>query len=231
MPQYAIKHEPTFSLLQVQIAPGEVLVAEAGSMVARAADVAMEVKLNAAVDPGVFGRVKALFVALVRKLVGGETLFVNHFSCPKNGWIWLAPATSGAIQHIPMDGSRMLFSAGAYLASAGAVELKVRFGGLRAMLAKEGAFFVEASGFGDLWINSYGAIEVIYCDGAYIVDSGHIVGFDASLSFTIRTPGGGATGLLASGEGLVCEFRGSGKILIQTRNLGALVNWMHTLVR
>ncbi len=166
MPQHAIKHEPTFSLLQVQIAPGEVLVAEAGSMVARAAQVGMEVKLNAAVDPGFLGRVKAVMVALVRKVVGGETLFVNHFSSPEGGWVWLAPATSGAIRHMPMEGNRMLFSAGSYLASSGAVELKVRFGGLRALVAKNGAFFVEASGFGDLWVNSYGAVEVITCEGS-----------------------------------------------------------------
>ena len=33
-------------------------------------------------------------------------------------------------------------------------------------------------------------------------------------------------GLLASGEGLVCEFSGQGKILIQTRNVDALVDWV-----
>ena len=31
---------------------------------------------------------------------------------------------------------------------------------------------------------------------------------------------------LASGEGIVCEFQGQGRILIQTRNTGALVDWM-----
>jgi uncharacterized protein (AIM24 family) len=30
-------------------------------------------------------------------------------------------------------------------------------------------------------------------------------------------------GFFASGEGLVCEFTGQGRILIQSRNLGALV--------
>ena len=230
MVQHAIKHEPTFPLLQVQIAPGEVLVAEAGSMVARAAHVAMEVKLNAANNPGFLGKVRALAVALVRKLIGGETLFVNHFSSLEEGWVWLAPPTSGSILHIAMEGHRMLFSAGAYLASSGAVDLKVRFGGLRALLAKEGAFFIEASGYGDLWVTSYGAIEEVYCNGTYIVDTGHIVGFDASLHYSIRTPGGGAVGLLASGEGLVCEFSGQGKILIQTRNVDALVDWVTTLM-
>jgi uncharacterized protein (TIGR00266 family) len=226
MPQHIIKHDPTFSLLEVQLAPGEVLVAEAGSMVARAAHVDMQVKLNAGRNPGFFGKLKAIFIAFIRKLIGGETFFVNHFSSPQGGWVWVAPSLSGGIKHIPMQGQTMIFSAGAYLASAGEVDLKMKFGGLRALLAKEGAFFIQASGTGDLWVNSYGAIDEVYCNGSYIVDNGHIVGFDSTLDFKIRSAGGGAMGFFASGEGLVCEFTGQGRVLIQSRNLGALVAWL-----
>ncbi len=195
-------------------------------MVARAAHVEMQVKMNAGRNPGFFGKLKALFIALIRKVIGGETFFVNHFSSPQGGWVWVAPAMSGGIQHIPLQGQTMLFSSGAYLASAGEVDLKMRFGGLRALLAKEGAFFIECSGHGDLWVNSYGAVDEVYCNGTYIVDNGHIVGFDSSLDFKIKSPGGGAMGFFASGEGLVCEFTGQGKILIQSRNTGALVDWL-----
>jgi uncharacterized protein (TIGR00266 family) len=226
MPQHVIKHQPTFSLLQITMAPGEVLIAEAGAMVARAADLDMVVKLNAGRNPGFFGKMKAIFVAFLRKVVGGETFFVNHFTSPQGGWVWLAPAMSGGIMHIPMQGQTMIFSAGAYLASAGDIDLKLRFGGLRALLAKEGAFFIEASGIGELWVTSYGAIDEIYCNGSYVVDNGHIVGFDSSLDFKIKTPGGGAMGFFGSGEGLVCEFQGQGRILIQSRNTGALVEWL-----
>ena len=229
--QQLIKHEPSFPVLQLALAPNEMLVAEAGSMVARSASTQMEVKLNAGRNPGFFGKMKALFIAFIRKLVGGETFFVNHFSAPQGGWVWLAPAMSGSIRHIPMQGGApMLFSTGAFLASAGEVDLKLRFGGLRALLAREGAFFLEASGQGDLWVTSYGAIDEVYCNGSYIVDNGHIVGFDSSLNFTIRSAGGGALGFLASGEGLVCEFTGQGRILIQSRNVGALVSWITRLL-
>src|SRR5688572_4219774 len=138
MPQHIVKHDPSFSLLQVQLAPGETLVAEAGSMVARSSNLGMEVKLNAGRNAGFFGKLKAILIAFVRKLVGGETFFVNHFSSPQGGWVWLAPALSGGVKHIPMQGQTMVFSAGAFLASAGEVDLKLKFGGLRAMIAKEG---------------------------------------------------------------------------------------------
>ena len=62
--------------------------------------------------------------------------------------------------------------------------------------------------------------------GVYIVDNGHIVGFDSSLTFKIKSAGGGLLGFMASGEGLVCEFQGQGRILIQTRNTGSLVSWL-----
>ena len=124
----------------------------------------------------------------------------------------------------------MIFSSGAYLASAGEIDLKMRWGGLRALFAKEGLFFIECSGQGDLWVNSYGAIDEVYCNGSYIVDNGHIVGFDSSLDFKIRSPGGGAMGFFASGEGLVCEFSGQGRILIQSRNTGALVGWLRPML-
>jgi len=228
--QQLIKHQPTFSLLQVSLAPGEVLVAEAGTMVARDTNLDMEVKLNAGPNAGFFGKLKALFVAFIRKMVGGETFFVNHFSAAQGGWVWLAPPTSGAIKHLALTGPSMLFSVGAFLASSGPVELKMRWGGLKGMMAKEGAFFLEASGQGDLWVTSYGAIDEVYCQGSYIVDTGHIVGFDSSLTYKMRSSGGGLTGLLASGEGLVCEFTGQGRILLQSRSNGALVGWLSPML-
>lgn len=227
---HIIKHQPSFPLLQVTLAPGEVLVAEAGTMVARSADVDMEVKLNAGKSAGFFGKLKALMVAFVRKMVGGDTFFVNHFSATNGGWVWLAPPLSGAIRHLPLSNRKLVLSAGAFVASAGDVDLKVRWGGLRAILAKEGAFFVEATGSGEIWVTSYGAIEEIDVLGSYMVDNGHLVAFESSLDFKIRSAGGGLMGFVASGEGLVCEFIGNGKVFIQSRNTSTLVDWVSKML-
>jgi len=224
--QHIIKYEPTFSMLQVNLAPGETLIAEAGSMVARSANLNMEVKLNAGRNAGFFGKMKTFFIALICKIIGGETFFVNYFSSPEGGWLWLVFSLLGGIKPITLNGNGMIFSSGAYLASIGEIDLKMRWGGLRALLAKEGAFFVEASGTGQVFVTSYGAIEEIQCNGSYVVDNGHIVGFEPQLNFNIKSGGGGLLGFLASGEGIVCEFQGQGKILIQTRNTGALVDWL-----
>ena len=228
--QHIIKHQPSFPLLEVTLAPNEVLVAEAGTMVARSVNVAMEVKLNAGRGAGFFAKLKAIMVALVRKVIGGDTFFVNHFSGPSGGLVWLAPAMSGAVKHFPLQGQALVMSAGAYVASAGDIDLKMRWGGLRAMLAKEGAFFVEASGHGDLWITSYGAIDEVYVNGSYIIDNGHLVAFEPSLQMQIRSAGGGLMGFVASGEGLVCEFTGQGRLYLQTRNTSSLVQWVSKML-
>lgn len=227
---HQVSHGPSFAMLRVDIAPGQTLVSEAGAMVARHHGVQMQVKLNAGRAPGFFAKLKAFFIAFLRKIAGGETFFVNHFSAPQGGAVWLAPTFAGAIQHRRMQGETLTLSTGAYLAHMGDVDLKLKFGGLKSLLAKEGAFFLKVSGQGDLWFNSYGGIEFVDVNGTYIIDNGHLVGFEGNLDFKIRTAGGGLMGFAASGEGLVCEFSGQGRVWLQTRNLSALVGWLTPLL-
>lgn len=223
---HEIKHGPSFALLRVTLEPGDRLVAEAGSMVSRDAHVHMDVKLNARRGAGVFALLGSLLIAVIRKLVGGETFFVNEFSAPQTGTVSLAPTFSGSVRHRKLAGERVLLSRGAFLACAGDIDVKMRWGGLRGLLAREGLFFLEVSGSGDVFFNSYGSIEEVQVAGRYVVDTGHIVGFDGAMDFRITTPGGGVLGFLGSGEGFVCEFQGNGRVYIQSRNVSALVGWI-----
>ena len=75
-----------------------------------------------------------------------------------------------------------------------------------------------------------GAEEVISYGQPTFKLHGHLVAFDSSLNFKIRSAGGGLMGLVASGEGLVCEFTGQGRIYIQSRNLGSLAGWLTGLL-
>ena len=228
--QHAITHGPSFALLRVDLAPGETVVGEAGSMVARHEELAMAVRLNAGESQGFFAWLKALVVALVRRFIGGETLFVNHFTTARGGSVWLAPPLAGQIVHRRLNGELLLLARGAYLAHAGSIAIKLKFSGLRGLLAKQGAFFLAVSGHGDLWFSSYGGIEPVDVNGSYLVDNGHLVGYEGNLTFSIRSAGGGLLGLAASGEGLVCEFQGQGRLWLQTRNLESLVGWLGPLL-
>jgi len=223
---HEITHGPSFAMLRVDLQPGQTLIAEAGSMVARHSHVDMDVKMNAGPGAGLWAKMKAFVIALIRRVIGGETFFVNHFSAPQPGSVWVAPAMSGQLSYRRLQGETLVLSTGAYVASVGDLDMKMKFGGLKSLLAKEGAFFLAISGHGELWFNSYGGIEAIDVNGPYIVDNGHLVGYEGNLDFNIRSAGGGLMGFMASGEGMVCEFNGQGRVYIQSRNMATLVDWL-----
>jgi uncharacterized protein (TIGR00266 family) len=224
--KHEITHGPSFAVLRVNLQPGEVLTAESGAMVSRSARVRMQTRLNAPRSAGFFGKLGAFLTALIRKLIAGESLMINDFLADEGGEALLAPTFSGAIAHKRLDGGRLLLTRGAFLASSGNLELTMRWGGLRGLLAREGVFFLEVSGTGDLFYTSYGGTLEVPVNGKLVVDNGHIVAFDPALDFNIRAAGGGVMGFLASGEGLVCEFSGRGSVILQSRNVSALVSWL-----
>lgn len=224
---HEITHGPSFALLRVDLQPGQRLVCEAGSMVARSSNVQMDVKMSTKQSMGFFNMVFTIMIAFVRKMLGGESFFVNHFYGAQPGSVWIAPTMAGEITYRRINpGEKLMLSAGAYLASVGDIDVKMKFGGLKSMLAKEGAFMLEVSGNGDLWFNSYGGTTAVDINGPFMVDNGHFVAFEGQLTYNLRSAGGGMLGFLAGGEGLVCEFNGQGKVYIQSRNTQSLVGWL-----
>ncbi len=228
---HQITHGPSFALLRVDLLPGQVLCAEAGAMVARSSHLTMDVKMSAGRDPGFFGFLVAVCLAFIRKLAGGESFFTNHFHGTAPGSVWVAPGMAGEVTHRRLaPGERLVLSSGAYLASVGDVSVGLKFGGWKTILAREGAFMLEVTGTGDVWFNSYGGSQVVEVRGPFMVDNGHLVGYEGDLQMNIRSAGGGLLGFVAGGEGLVCEFQGTGKIYVQSRNLNSLVGWLTPLL-
>ncbi len=204
---HEIKHGPSFASLHLELDKGEKVRTEAGAMVAMSADMDIETK--------VYG---GFLKALIRKLLGGESVFQNTYS-PQDGKgsLVLSPTTPGQIVHYQLAGNALILQASAFLASLPEVGLKTSYGGVKSMLSGEGLFLLEASGTGDLWFNAYGNIVEIEIDGEYVVDTGHIVAFEPGLKFKVAKVGGWKATLL-SGEGLVCKFTGKGKLWMQTHN-------------
>lgn len=226
---HEISHAPAFSMLKVDLQPGETLVSEPGAMVAMTDNVTLEAKLTTSPSAGMGATLQALVAAVVRKFLGGESFFVSHYTAP-GGTVWLAPTMSGSIVHHRLQGGSITLSSGAYVASHGNIDVLARYGGLRGLLAKEGIFFLEIHGQGDVWFNSFGGVEEIEVNGSYQVDNGHVVGWTGNIQMNLKNAGGGMMGVFASGEGLVCEFSGQGKIWIQTRNLPSIVDWIVPLL-
>lgn len=78
-----------------------------------------------------------------------------------------------------------------------------------------------------MWISSYGAIHLVELAAGqrYVVDTGHMVAFDQSVSYQVGKSGGWKSTILG-GEGLVVNLTGPGRFYLQTRSPGALVQWL-----
>jgi uncharacterized protein (TIGR00266 family) len=91
---------------------------------------------------------------------------------------------------------------------------------------------LKASGTGDIFFNSYGAIMPIDVTGGFMVDTGYIVAFEDTLQYNVTVlPGLRTAGKIKSfffgGEGLVCQFTGTGRVWIQTRQISSFLAWVH----
>ncbi|MEM6273865.1 MAG: TIGR00266 family protein [Myxococcota bacterium] len=230
--KFSIDHGPSFAWLRVALDPGESIQAEAGAMVMRSPDLEMSTRLNAGRGAGFFRKILTFFTAIMRRIFGGEAMFINEFSGAGGGEVVIAPALSGHVVHRQLKaGDRLLLQAGAYLASTGNIDAKLKWGGLRTFFGGEGLFLLECTGEGDLFVNAYGSVIPIEVNGEYVVDTGHIVAFDGTLNFKVKGVSGGIKSLFFSGEGLVCNFSGQGTVYIQSRNLSALVGWLRPFLR
>ncbi len=230
--QITVESKPSYGMAVVHLDKGEEFVTESGAMVAMTKGFEVDTGFNGTGEGGCVGFLVAAFVGLVRKFMAGETMFVNTYEAEADGQqLMISPGMVGDVQHVPMpQGRTVTLQATAYLASTPNVAISLVWGGFRMIFGGEGAFFMECSaeegeGDGEMLFNSYGAIEEVEIDGTYIVDTGHLVGWEGDLEYSIRKAGGWKATML-SGEGLVLEFEGKGTLWLQTRNLGSLVGWI-----
>ena len=117
--QYEIQCQPSYSVLEVQLQPGEQVVTEAGAMVW------MSDNLN--VTTSTRG---GLFSGLKRKALAGESFFQNTYAAEGGGGLLgLAPGQPGDIVSYVLDHGELYLERGAYLASTPDVECKLGLSG------------------------------------------------------------------------------------------------------
>lgn len=221
---YQVLYQPSYSLAVIKLNPNETIRAESGAMVSMTPNVELSSKLGASGSGGLWGAVKSL--------AGGESAFGSTFTAKDSaGEVTLSPSLPGDIKAIQVDGA-ILLQSGAYMACDASLTIDTRWGGAKTFFSREGLFLVKVSGRGTLLISSYGAIHerTLSSGERYIVDTSHIVAFDETVRYAVRKAAKGILTSMTSGEGLVCEYTGPGRIFIQTRNLGALASALHKLL-
>lgn len=216
---HEIKNKPDFASLHVFLDKGEQIVTESGAMMGMSTSLKMETNMKG----GLLGAAK--------RALGGESLFLNTYTAEEEKQrLDVAPSTPGDIMHLPMAGAGVMVQSGSYLCCTPGVTVDSKWGGAKSFFGGEGLFMLKVTGEGDLWMSSYGAIHPIDVQDTYVVDTSHIVAFEETLTFKVKSVGG-MKSLFFSSEGLVCEFSGHGRLWIQTRNAPALAGYLHPFRR
>ncbi|MDQ1375762.1 MAG: hypothetical protein QOJ09_3100 [Actinomycetota bacterium] len=218
-----VRHSPAFAAARVTLDAGEEMRAESGAMMATSAGIAVKASTQGGVLKG-----------LKRSVLGGESLFITTFSAPASGgWVDIAPALAGDMKvHALTPDSPISITKGCWLASSASVELDTKWGGFKNLFGGEGGFLVRASGEGTVVLACYGALDLITLGAgeSVVVDSGHVVAFDSTVTSQLRKVAGGMMQTMKSGEGFVFDFTGPGWVLTQTRNPSALQAWIRAIM-
>jgi len=209
---FTVTGAPDYGMVNVTIPRGSSLTVEHSAMAWMDSSLTMKTKIG-----GMAGGLK--------RVITGENLFINEFTASDaDGEIGIAPGTPGDVGHVYLEDATIYLQNSAFLASSPALNVGAEFQGFKGFFSGEKIFMISCSGTGDLWFNTFGGLIEIDVKENYVVDTGHIVGFTAGLSYDVR-PVGGLKSLFFSREGLVCRFSGEGTIWIQTRMPPAFVTW------
>ena len=215
--QVEILYRPAYSLGMIALSPNETVQVEGGSMVSMSPGVNVETKAAG-----------GILKSLARSVLGGEGFFMNTFKAPNNGGqISVAPPLPGDLTVIELQNEKFMVQSGGYVASELGINIDTKWGGAKTFFASEGLIMLHCTGTGKLIVSSYGAIHEINLGAGQgiTIDTGHLVAFTDGIGFKIR-PIGGIKTTLFSGEGLVVDLTGPGKVYMQTRSMDAFLSWI-----
>jgi uncharacterized protein (TIGR00266 family) len=220
--EVTIRQGPAFGVARLTLAPNEPVRVESGAMMSMAQGVMLQSKAEG-----------GIMKSLKRAALGGESFFVSTYTAPQQGgFVDVAARLPGDVSSLAVQPGRALFiSRGSWLANEVNVNLDSQWGGFKNMFGGEGGFILRAEGQGQVVFACYGALEVwnLQAGQGFIVDTGHMVAYDEGVSMTIRKASeAGIVQSFKSGENMVFEFTGPGRVWTQTRNPAELQSWIMT---
>lgn len=207
--------------VEVELDPGEVVIAEAGAMNWMEDGIQFEAKMGdgSAPDKGFMGK---LFDA-GKRAISGESLFITHFSNIGQGKKRVAFAAPYPGKIIPVNmvdiGGELFCQKDAFLCAALGTEVSIAFN------RKLGAGFFGGEGFilqrligdGMAFIHAGGTIVKKELQGETLrVDTGCLVGFSPGIDYDIQQAGN-LKSMFFGGEGMfLATLSGYGTVYLQS---------------
>lgn len=221
--QVQTRQGPAYSVARLTLGPNETVRVESGAMMAMSAGVTLSSKAEG-----------GIMKSLKRATLGGESFFISTYTAPpQGGFVDVAARLPGDASSYTVEPGRAFFiQKGSWLANEASITIDTKWGGFKNLFGGEGGFIVRAEGQGTVVFGCYGALEVWNLQAGHVltVDTGHMVAYEDTVGMTMRKATGGVVQSVKSGEGLVFEFTGPGRVWTQTRSPNELIGWIRGLV-
>ncbi|HNX33020.1 MAG TPA: TIGR00266 family protein [Kiritimatiellia bacterium] len=208
-------------VVEVELDPGETVIAEAGAMNWMDDGIRFEAKMGDGSQPdkGLFGKL----VDAGKRAVMGESLFITHFTNTASGKrrVAFGAPYPGKIMAIDLKsiGGELICQKDAFLCAAHGTEVGItfvkKFGA--GLFGGEGFILERLRGDGMVFLHAGGTIVRKQLAGQTIrVDTGCIVSFTPGISYDIERAGN-LKSMFFGGEGVfLATLRGSGEVMLQS---------------
>ncbi|HOW09053.1 MAG TPA: TIGR00266 family protein [Bacteroidales bacterium] len=214
--------------VEVELDPGETVIAEAGAMVYMEQGISFEAKMGDGSEPN-----QSILGSLLNagsRLLTGESLFLTHFTNRGNSKSRVAFAAPYPGTIIPVDlsqvrGSLIVQKDGFLCAAFGtklSITLNRKIGS--GLLGGEGFILQKLEGDGKAFVHAGGTvIERQLVNDCLRIDTGCVVAFEPTIDFDIETTGS-LKSMFFGGEGLfLATMRGTGKVWLQSMPIRKLI--------
>ncbi len=208
--KFELQYRPSSTIAICELGPQESLISEGGALMALKGPVSVHTSTHQKKGGGI--------LAGAKRLLGGESFFMNEYKTNQSSQVWLCSALPGDMMIKKLNGEKLVIAGGGFVACDSNIHIDLEWQGLKSILSGESLFWIKAHGQGDVLINAFGFIYPIEVDGEYIVDTGHVVAFEETLNFSISKSTDSWLQAWLSGEGFICRFRGKGTVWCQSHN-------------
>ena len=208
-------------MVEIELDPGETVVAEAGAMNYMQDGISFEAKMGDGSNPneGIMGKL----LSAGKRVLTGESIFLTHFTNTGSGKKRVAFAAPYPGQIIPINlnqhGGMLFCQKDAFLCAAKGTKVSIAFTKRlgAGFFGGEGFILQKLEGDGMVFVHAGGTVISKELKGEVIrVDTGCIVAFAPGIDYSISRAGN-LKSMFFGGEGLfLATLQGTGRVYLQS---------------
>lgn len=227
-------HGESIQMVEIELDPGETVIAEAGAMNYMEDGIQFETKMGdgSTPDTGFMGKL----MAVGKRALTGESIFMTHFTNRGSGKKHVAFAAPYPGTVVPIDlsalGGELLCEKGAFLCAALGTQIGIAFNKKlgAGLFGGEGFILQRLQGDGMAFVHAGGTIIRKELKGEKLfVDTGCLVAFTKGVQYDIQRSGN-LKSMVFGGEGLfLATLQGHGTVWLQSMPFSRLAQRITSL--